>query len=120
MKTASGRTVTGHAPQGGQASDQASERAPGRHRPPRPDTSHTKTPKRGQTGFESQTRSTGTNLATAPDGTTRTLTDRLSGALRAATIVAGGGWNFPTRGWGFGQRGVRNGQFLPRVARLRV
>jgi hypothetical protein len=34
---------------------------------------------RGQTGFESQTKSTGTNLASAPDGTTRTLTDRFWG-----------------------------------------
>src|SRR5262245_48074268 len=89
MKTASGRTVTGHAPQGGQASDQASERAPGRHRPPRPDTSHTKTPKRGQTGFESQTRSTGTNLATAPDGTTPTLTDRFEAFRGGSGLLKG-------------------------------
>jgi hypothetical protein len=39
VKTARGRTVTGHAPRGGQASDQASVRAPGRHRPPRRDKS---------------------------------------------------------------------------------
>jgi hypothetical protein len=79
MKTARGRTVTGHAPMGGQASDQASERAPGRHRPSSSGHIPKRTPERGQTGFESQTKSTGTNLTTAPDGTARTLTDRFSG-----------------------------------------
>ena len=36
----------GSRPRGGQASDQASERAPGRHRPPRPDTSPERHPSR--------------------------------------------------------------------------
>jgi hypothetical protein len=37
--TARGRTVMSHAPRGGQASDQASKRAPGRHRTLCPDES---------------------------------------------------------------------------------
>ena len=47
METAGGRTVTGHALQGGQASDQASKRAPGRHRSLRSDTSLERHPQPG-------------------------------------------------------------------------
>jgi hypothetical protein len=47
MKAADGSTVTGHAPTGGQASDQANQRAPGRHRSLRPDRSPPRHPHTG-------------------------------------------------------------------------
>jgi hypothetical protein len=57
----------GHAPTGGQSSDQASTRAPGRHRSPRPDTSLERHPSTGSCG--NRVTSTGATLARAPDGT---------------------------------------------------
>ena len=68
MRTAGGTTVTGHTRKtGGQASDQASKRAPDRRRPPRPDTS----PERHRTSGSFENRVTNqahrTTLATTPD-----------------------------------------------------
>src|SRR4051812_46676406 len=72
MQTANGNTVTGHAAKGGQASDQASKRTPGRHRSPHPDISGPRYPReRSHVRDESRAKSTGTTLANAPDGTRR-------------------------------------------------
>jgi hypothetical protein len=78
LHTASGRTVMGHAAakNGGQASDQANKRTPGRHRPTHADRSPTRHPPRGQSDTESRMSTVGDSLATAPDGTNRTLTVR--------------------------------------------
>src|SRR6266545_2885955 len=75
-ETARGRTVMGHAGDGGQASDQASERAPGRHRPHSLGQIPVRTPARGQSGLESRASTVGASLALAPDGAARTLTVR--------------------------------------------
>jgi hypothetical protein len=61
---------------GGQASDQANKRTPGRHRPTHADRSPTRHPPRGQSDTESRMSTVGDSLATAPDGTNRTLTVR--------------------------------------------
>jgi hypothetical protein len=62
-----------HALTGGQASDQASKRTPGRYRLLRSDKSLERHPT-GHPYAKSQTKNTDTNLTRAPDGTPNTVT----------------------------------------------
>src|SRR4029450_6561955 len=75
-------------PQGGQASDQASKRAPGRHRSLHPDTSLERHPRRGSSLAESRAKSTRTNLTTAQTGPPHSQSSHLSRSV-------GDGFNLP-------------------------
>jgi hypothetical protein len=67
-ETAGGTTVTGHTPSGGQASDQASKRAPDRRRSLRPDISLERHRHSGSFANRVTNEEHGATLATPPDG----------------------------------------------------